>query len=80
MSQTNQNNPEPLTEKQKQEQIIRFLTQKRESYAQGILFNLCHMTHIESPSQGAALVDVAVEMADHLLEKLYPIKEEEAAE
>lgn len=64
-----------LTPEQKQEAMVRFFTQKRESFTTGILFNLC-----QNPAMGDAdpktVVDHAVEMADHLLEKLYPLKEE----
>lgn len=65
----------PLTPEQKQEAMVRFFTQKRESFTTGILFNLC-----QNPAMGDAdpktVVDHAVEMADYLLEKLYPLKEE----
>lgn len=64
-----------LTPEQKQEAMVRFFTQKRESFTTGILFNLC-----QNPAMGdadpKAVVDHAVEMADHLLEKLYPLKKE----
>lgn len=64
-----------LTPEQKQEAMVRFFTQKRESFTTGILFNLC-----QNPALGDAdpkiVVDHAVEMADYLLEKLYPLKEE----
>ena len=64
-----------LTPEQKQEAMVRFFTQKRESFATGILFNLC-----QNPAMGDAdpkiVVDHAVEMADYLIEKLYPLKEE----
>ena len=65
----------PLTPEQKQEAMLRFFTQKRESFTTGILFNLC-----QNPALGDAdpktVVDHAVEMADYLIEKLYPLKEE----
>lgn len=65
----------PLTPEQKQEAMVRFFTQKRESFTTGILFNLC-----QNPALGDAdpktVVDHAVEMADYLIEKLYPLKEE----
>lgn len=64
-----------LTPEQKQEAMVRFFTQKRESFTTGILFNLC-----QNPVMGDAdpkvVVDHAVEMADYLMEKLYPLKEE----
>ena len=65
----------PLTPEQKQEAMVRFFTQKRESFTTGILFNLC-----QNPAMGDAdpktVVDHAVEMSDYLLEKIYPLKEE----
>lgn len=65
----------PLTPEQKQEAMLRFFTQKRESFATGILFNLC-----QNPAMADAdpkvVVDHAVEMSDYLIEKLYPLKEE----
>ena len=64
-----------LTPDQKQEAMVRFFTQKRESFTTGILFNLC-----QNPAMGdtdpKVVVDHAVEMADYLIEKLYPLKEE----
>ena len=64
-----------LTPKQKQEAMVRFFSQKRESFSTGILFNMC-----QNPAMADAdpkvVVDHAVEMADYLMEKLYPIKGE----
>ena len=65
----------PLTPEQKQEAMLRFFTQKRESFTTGILFNLCQNPKIDI-NAGNHLVNVAVAMADHLIEKLYPLKEE----
>ena len=68
-----------LTPEQKQEAMVRFFTQKRESFTTGILFNLCHGVGggtVPTEAESLALVDRAVAMADHLLEKLYPLKEE----
>ena len=68
----------PMTQEEKQMRIMQFLQQKREQFAVNIL---CNMT------QGAirnkevtnyackSLVDLSVEMADRLLEKLYPTNE-----
>lgn len=80
----------PLTEEEKQARIMQFLQQRRESFSIKILQGLC--TNPEAVSKkvvvsgdgqqhteinnGDALVDQAVKMADHLMEKLYPIKEE----
>ena len=65
----------PLTPEQKQEAMVRFFTQKRESFTTGILFNLCQNPKIDI-NAGNHLVNVAVSMADKLIEKLYPLKEE----
>lgn len=64
-----------LTPEQKQEAMLRFFTQKRESFTTGILFNLCQNPAMKD-SDPKGLVDTAVEMADHLIEALYPLKEE----
>lgn len=67
----------PLTPEQKQEAMIRFFTQKRESFATGILFNMCQsLGNLPTEAECHAVVDRAVAMADHLIEKLYPLKEE----
>ena len=66
----------PLTPEQKQEAMLRFFTQKRESFTTGILFNLCQNPSIKATDDCNHLVNVAVAMADHLIEKLYPLKEE----
>lgn len=66
----------PLTPEQKQEAMVRFFTQKRESLSTGILFNLCQNPSITEDLDGKSLVETAVAMADHLIEKLYPLKEE----
>ena len=71
----------PLTDEEKQQKIMQFLTQKRETFSLSILSGMVQgavtnkdVTNIQCKS----LVDLAVEMADALLEKLYPIKEEES--
>lgn len=64
-----------LTPQQKQEAMLRFFTQKRESFTTGILFNLCQNSAMKD-SDPKGLVNTAVEMADHLIETLYPLKEE----
>lgn len=71
----------PLTDEEKKQRIMQFLTQKRESFSISILSSMVHgaitnkdVTNIQCKS----LVDLAVEMADALMEKLYPIKEEES--
>ena len=64
-----------LTPEQKQEAMLRFFTQKRESFTTGILFNLCQNPAMKD-SDPKVVVDTAVEMADYLIEKLYPLKED----
>ena len=71
----------PLTPEQKQEAMLRFFTQKRESFTTGILFNMCQtFEHIPTDAECHAMVDRAIAMADHMIEKLYPIKEEKTTE
>ena len=55
------------------EQILRAIAMKRESYFQGILYNL-----IQSGTDASVktMVDLALEGADYVIEKLYPIKAE----
>lgn len=68
----------PLSEEEKQARIIQFLQQKRENFAINILCNLCKCLDKDASSAHAtAMVDLSVEMADKLIEKLYPIREEE---
>ena len=71
----------PMTDEEKQQRIMQFLTQKREVFSINILSGMVQgavtnkdVTNIRCKS----LVDLAVEMADALIEKLYPIKEEES--
>lgn len=57
----------------KNEQILRAIAMKRESYFQGILYNIIQTgknTNIKE------MVDVSLEGADYVIEKLYPIKQE----
>lgn len=56
------------------EQILRAIAMKRESYFQGILYNL-----IQSGADASVktMVDLALEGADYAISKLYPIKTEE---
>ena len=71
----------PMTDEEKQQRIMQILTQKREAFSISILSGMVQgavtnkdVTNIQCKS----LVDLAVEMADALMEKLYPIKEEES--
>ena len=67
--------PKPqMSEEERKEQMTRAFLQKRASLAEGILFNLCQGVKIIS---GTDLVDRSIEMADHLMEKLYGAKPQE---
>lgn len=84
--------PRPLTEEEKKVKIMQFLQQKREQFAINILCNLCQgissaraivKANMQSTTLGidtTGLVDDAVKMADTLLEKLYPLPEEESTD
>lgn len=72
----------PLTEEEKKFKIAQFLQQKRETISVNLLCNLVHgaitnknVTNMDCKS----LVDLSVEMADALIEKLYPLPEEDKA-
>jgi len=64
----------PLTDEEKQARVMQFLAQKRETFALAILQGICSNPEIHAKNP----VEEAVEMADALMEKLYPIKEEES--
>lgn len=71
----------PLTEEEKKIKIMQFLQQKREQFSINILCSMVQgavQCEVLQRSVPKALVDTSVEMADKLLEKLYPIKEEES--
>ena len=72
--------PKPqMSEEERKEQMTRAFLQKRASLAEGILFNLCQgMNIIPRDEEINLLVDRSVEMADHLMEKLYGAKPQEA--
>ena len=66
-----------MTESEKKEQIIRFLGQKREQYTTTILSSLLQGQKITDEETGNEAVDIAVAMADHLLETMFPVAEKE---
>ena len=71
----------PLTEEEKRVKVMQFLQQKRETISVNLLCNLVHgaITNKDVTNMDCkGLVNLSVEMADALLEKLYPIKEEES--
>ena len=70
----------PMTDEEKQQRIMQVLMQKRETFSLSILSGMAQgavtnkdVTNIQCKS----LVELAVEMADALLEKLYPIPKED---
>ena len=69
-----------MTDEEKQQRIMQILTQKRETFSLTILSGMVQgavtnkdVTNIQCKS----IVDLAVEMADALLEKLYPMPKED---
>lgn len=70
--------PIRLTEEEKRQQIAQVLMQKREQFAINILCNMVQGWNCVSSDHETALdlVDTSVKMADALMEKLYPIKED----
>ena len=70
----------PMTDEEKQQRIMQILTQKRETFSLTILSGMVQgavtnkdVTNIQCKS----LVDLAVAMADALMEKLYPMPKED---
>lgn len=66
--------PRQMTEEERKEQMTRAFLQKRASLAEGILFNLCQGKNITATTTNIEciqMVDVAISMADKMLEKLY---------
>lgn len=63
----------PLTPEERKEQAARMYMQKRESIATGVLFNLMHNPEILKSDDYTpeGIADVAVMIADKLIEKLY---------
>ena len=66
-----------LTNEQKAEQVARFFSQKRESYFQGLLFNLAHTAGPDADIK--AIVDKAITGADYAVERLFPLPKAEDA-
>ena len=70
----------PMTDEEKQQRIMQILTQKRETFSLSILSEMVQgaVTNKDVTNfQCKSLVELAVEMADTLLEKLYPIPKED---
>lgn len=68
----------PMTQEEQKQRIMQFLQQKREAFSINILNGLCTNMGKDATNEHAMMmVDLAVDMADHLMEKLYPLPEEE---
>ena len=69
-----------MTDEEKQQRIMQILTQKREAFSLSILSGMVQgaVTNKDVTNfQCKSLVDLAVEMADALMEKLYPMPKED---
>ena len=64
----------PLTDEEKQARIMQFLQQKRESFSISIL---CSLLQNNPGVKNEDVIIKAVSLADGLMEKLYPMPEEE---
>lgn len=62
----------PLTDEEKQARIMQFLQQKREAFSINIL---CSLLQNNPGINNEDVIIKAVDLADGLMEKLYPIKE-----
>ena len=64
--------PKPLTPEEKEAQIQRILSQKKEMYFQIFSGSLARgLDNVPTKEEALALVDIAVEMADRAIEKLF---------
>lgn len=63
----------PLTEQEKQARIMQFIQQRRESFSINILCSLLRNNPGVHPED---VVTKAVDLADNLIKKLYPMEEE----
>ena len=69
-----------MTDEEKKQRIMQILTQKRETFSLSILSGMVQgaVTNKDVTNfQCKTLVDLAVEMADALMEKLYPMPKED---
>ena len=70
----------PMTDEEKQQRIMQILTQKRETFSLTILPGMVQgaVTNKDVTNiQCKYLVELAVNMADALMEKLYPMPKED---
>ena len=64
----------PLTDEEKQARIMQILAQKRESFSISIL---CSLLQNNPGVKNEDVITKAVNLADGLMEKLYPMPEDE---
>lgn len=70
----------PMSDEEKQERIMQFLTQKRETFSLTILSSMVQgAVQVDGLQRSVpkALVETSVEMADALMQKLYPMPKED---
>lgn len=68
--------PAEMSAEQKKEMAARAYIQKRNSIAEGIIFNAVQGAFIPA-EKGLLLIDNAIQMADRYMEKAYGLKAEE---
>lgn len=68
--------PAEMSAEQKKEMAARAFVQKRNSIAEGIIFNAVHNVKL-TEEEGLRLVALAVNMADVYMEKAFGVKAEE---
>ena len=61
----------PLTKEEMQANQARFFLQKRESFAQGVLYNLCNSCGASAIAEPEVIVKKSVEIADLLMKALF---------
>lgn len=69
-----------LTPEQKQEQLQRMYSQKRESFATGIIYNMVQGDASIDPEHGKEIVRTAAAMAEEMLRVLCGIERKEGGE
>lgn len=61
----------PMTPEERKEAAARAYMQKKESIATGVLFNMMHNPAINAGSDSREVAQMAIDIADAFLEKLY---------
>ena len=69
-----------LTPEQKKEQLLRALSQKREAWATGVMFNLCHGQGCLTPEQEQGIVESSLRIAERRMTSLYHVRVERHGE